>query len=176
MKNLNQRFKFTQCAVSFIFYRKLPAVFYTLPVIRWWFSLGLSSLLPFFPCMRAMEIKFSKWEKLMEVIFNRFIIEGQPPPQLMCQNVQFLEWPLGLYQRPCYKELVYSSNVKLLLHGWPRTANFHLLVVYSWDCPLKIKLLQAPPGRFWPSGLTFDTCAFRCYPPFFVCLIVNHVS
>lgn len=101
---------------------------------------------------------------------------GSNLKQLMCQNVQFLEWPLGLYRRPCCKELVYSSNIKLLLHGWPRTANFHLLVVYSWDCPLKIKLLQAPPGRFWPSGLTFDTCAFRCHPPFFVCLIVNHVS
>lgn len=176
MKNLNQRFKFTQCAVSFIFYRKLPAVFYTLPVIRWWFSLGLSSLLPFFSLHESYGDQIQQMGKTNGSNLQQGIIEGQPHPKLMCQNVQFLEWPLGLYRHPCYKELVYSSNIKRLLHGWPRTANFHLLVVHSWDCPLKIKLLQAPLGRFWPSGLTIDTCAFRCHPPFFVRLIVNHVS
>lgn len=131
---------------------------------------------PFFSLHESYGDQIQQMGKTNGSNLQQGIIEGQPPPQLMCQNVQFLEWPLGLYRHPCYKELVYSSNIKLLLHGWPRTANFHLLVVYSWDCPLKIKLLQAPPGRFWPSDLTFDTCAFRCHPPFFVRLIVNHAS
>lgn len=76
---------------------------------------------PFFSLHESYGDQIQQMGKTNGSNLQQGIIEGQPPPQLMYQNVQFLEWPLGLY----------SSNIKLLLHGWPRTANFHLLVVYS---------------------------------------------
>lgn len=35
---------------------------------------------------------------------------------------------------------------------------------------------QALPGRFWPSGLTFDTCAFRCHPQKVVAPTVSGIN